>query len=207
VGGNKIDTHITGVSCGKDFEPSLFADIKIAKNNDPCPRCEGRLEQKRGIELGHTFKLGTKYSQAMNLVFLDEEGKEHFIIMGCYGIGVSRIVATIIEQNCDDRGIIWPKALSPFDAILININPEDFAMTNLSDEIYSVLGREGIKVLYDDRIESPGKKFADADLIGIPWQIIVGKKATKENIELCERKTKNKEFVRLDELTGRINRE
>ncbi len=204
VGGNKIDTHILGVSCGRDFEPGFFADIKIAKNDDPCPRCEGRLEAKRGIELGHTFKLGTKYSQAMNLVFLDETGREHFIIMGCYGIGVSRIVATIIEQNCDDRGIIWPPALSPFDTILININPEDFAMRSLSDEIYSILETEGIKVLYDDRIESPGKKFADADLIGIPWQIIVGKKTTKENIELCERKTKNKEFVRLDELTGRI---
>jgi prolyl-tRNA synthetase len=204
VGGNKIDTHILGVSCGRDFEPHLFADIKMAKNDDPCPRCEGKLEEKRGIELGHTFKLGTKYSQAMNLTFLDETGKEHFIIMGCYGIGVSRIVATIIEQNCDERGIIWPKALSPFETILININPQEEQLTNLSDELYSLLKEEGINLLYDDRIESPGKKFADADLIGIPWQIIVGKKTTKENIELCERKTKNKEFVRLDELTERI---
>jgi len=204
VGGNKMDTHITGVSCGRDFEPEAFADIKMARNNDPCPRCEGRLEEKRGIELGHTFKLGTKYSQAMNLVFLDEEGKEHFIIMGCYGIGVSRIVAAIIEQNYDDRGIIWPKTLSPFDAILININPQDFAFTKLSDELYSILAAEGIKVLYDDRIESPGKKFADADLIGIPWQIIIGKKTSRESIELCERRTKKKEFVSIDRLVDML---
>ncbi|MFH0774137.1 MAG: proline--tRNA ligase [bacterium] len=204
VGGNKIDTHITGVSCGRDFEPEAFADIKMAKNNDPCPRCEGRLEAKRGIELGHTFKLGTKYSEAMNLVFLDEEGKEHFIIMGCYGIGVSRIVAAIIEQNYDTRGIIWPKALSPFDAILININPQDETLTKLSDELYSILAAEGIKVLYDDRIESPGKKFADADLIGIPWQIIIGKKTNRESIELCERRTKKKEFVSIDRLVDML---
>ena len=209
VGGNKIDTHITGVSCGRDFEPDLLADIKMARNNDPCPKCaqgvsEGRLEAKRGIELGHTFKLGTKYSQAMNLVFSDESGQEHFIIMGCYGIGVSRIMATIIEQNSDDRGIIWPKALSPFDALLININPEDFALTSLSDELYSILGTEGIKVLYDDRIESPGKKFADADLIGIPWQIIIGKKTSRESIELCERRTKKREFISIDRLVDML---
>jgi prolyl-tRNA synthetase len=196
VGANKADAHIVGAACGRDFSPEGFFDLVFAKEGDPCPRCDGLLSMRNGIELGHTFKLGTKYSEAMRLCFLDKDGREKAMVMGCYGIGVTRIVPAIIEQKADTRGIVWPKALAPYQAVVIAI---DIEKRSLAEEVYDKL-KDEIELLYDDRQDSPGKKFADADLIGIPWQIIIGKKASKEKIELCERSTKKREFVCIDRL-------
>ncbi|MEW6680365.1 MAG: YbaK/EbsC family protein, partial [bacterium] len=199
VGANKENFHYINANIDRDFKVEGFFDVKIARENDPCPKCESILSEIKGIELGHCFKLGTKYSKAMGLRFLNENGDKNLVIMGCYGIGVSRIIAAVIEQNYDKRGIIFPKEIAPFPSIIINI--ENRA---LADEIYSHLLEKNIDVLYDDREETPGKKFADADLIGIPYQIIIGKKSTREKIEFVERKTKKTEFLKLDEIIEKL---
>ncbi|MEW6102836.1 MAG: proline--tRNA ligase [bacterium] len=199
VGANKENFHYINVNMGRDFNVSSFFDLRNARENDPCPKCEGFLSEIKGIELGHCFKLGTKYSKLMGLRFLDENGEKNLIIMGCYGIGVSRIIAAVIEQNYDKRGMVFSKEIAPFSLVIINIENKE-----LADWLYSTLKDLGIDVLYDDRDETPGKKFADADLIGIPYQIIIGKKSTREKIEFVERKTKKTEFLSLDEIIERI---
>jgi len=199
VGANKRDFHYKNANIGRDFRIDGFFDLKMASENDPCPRCDGSFKEIKGIELGHTFKLGIKYSKPMGLRFLDEKGGEKLITMGCYGIGVSRIIAAVIEQSHDERGIVFPYSIAPFSAIIINIENNE-----LGDYVYSSLKEKGIDVLYDDRNETPGKKFADADLIGIPYQIIIGKKSSKGKIELCERKTKKTEFLNEGEIIEKL---
>ena len=178
AGANKADAHVLHLNIGRDvILPVEWADIRNAVAGDPCPCCGKPVELKRGIEVGHIFKLAIRYSEAMKAVFLDENGKEKPMIMGCYGIGVSRVVAACIEQNFDEGGIMFPPPLAPFDVHLINLDPKNAEVSAKADEIHVFLEGQGVEVLYDDRDERPGVKFKDADLIGLPAQIIVGGKS------------------------------
>ncbi|MBF0342121.1 MAG: proline--tRNA ligase, partial [Magnetococcales bacterium] len=180
-GGNAVDRHWVGVRWERDLPRPKFMDLRNAQPEDPCPRCgPGRLALDRGIEVGHVFKLGHKYSKAMNVVVLDQEGKERTPIMGCYGIGVSRIVAAAIEQNHDDNGIIWPVALAPFEVEILLANPNDALAVQTAEMLYAGLGEQGIGVLLDDRDERIGIKFKDADLLGSPLRVLAGGRALKE---------------------------
>jgi prolyl-tRNA synthetase len=178
VGANEVDQHYTGANQGRDFSVTRTADIRLVGAGDPCPRCQdGALEVWRGIEVGHVFKLGTKYSSAMNACYLDKDGKEQTIFMGCYGIGIGRTVAAAIEQNHDENGIIWPLALAPFHCSVVVINAQkDEAALAMGQQLHDQLEAAGVEVLLDDRDERPGFKFKDHDLIGIPLRIVVGGK-------------------------------
>jgi prolyl-tRNA synthetase len=176
VGGNKRDTHIGGANPGRDFPEPEYGDFTTVFAGDPCPRCGNKLEIYRGIEVGHVFKLGTKYSEAMNCVFLDEKGERQPMIMGCYGLGIGRTVASAIEQSHDADGIIWPMPIAPFEAVVTTIGKEE-AVVRTATEIYEKLLAAGIDVLLDDRDERPGVKFKDADLIGFPLRIAIGAKS------------------------------
>ena len=189
TGANEKGYHLTGVNPGRDFTPDLVGDLRQITPEDPCPSCGGQLELTRGIEVGHIFKLGTSYSQAMNATFQDREGGEKPFVMGCYGIGVSRVVAAAIEQNHDKNGIIFPLPLAPFQVILLNLGLNNEETTRAAEGLYEDLQARGIEVLYDDRDERPGSKFKDADLIGIPYRITVGKTYEKEGrVELRRRR-------------------
>ena len=202
---NKNDTHLINVNTDRDFKVDEFADLKIAKTGDPCPKCEGTLEVKTGIELGHTFNLGTRYSKSMKATFLDEDGKEKLMIMGCYGIGVSRIIAAVIEQHNDENGIIWPISITPFPVTILPLNMNDEKQKSLSEKIYSDLQSAGLEVLLDDRDEPAGVKFKDADLIGIPLKIVLGEKTLKEGkIELQIRSTGEKIKVEISKVIDEI---
>jgi len=164
---------------GRDFEPFAVADLRQITSEDPCPACGGVLTMKEGIEVGHVFKLGTGYSTAMNAVFKDSAGSDTPIVMGCYGIGVSRIVAAAIEQNHDENGMVFPMPLAPMQVILLNLGLKDEQITEAAEALYAELQEKGVEVLLDDRDEQPGSKFKDADLLGIPLRITVGKRLTK----------------------------
>ncbi len=176
VGGNKKDTHITGANPGRDFNEPEYADFTTAVAGDRCPRCDGTLELFRGIEVGHVFKLGTKYSESMNCRYLDEKGERQPMIMGCYGLGVGRTVAAAIEQNHDDEGIVWPMPIAPFEVVVTSVGKDEAVLAAATD-VYEKLKAAGIDVLFDDRDERPGVKFKDADLIGFPLRIAVGAKS------------------------------
>ena len=176
TGANKDHTHVVGVVPNRDFTPEQVVDLRLAQAGDPCPRCEGTLIEKRGIEVGHVFKLGTKYSKAMGCTFLDADGEEQPMIMGCYGLGVSRTMAAAIEQNHDDKGIIWPLPLAPYEVVLVLLNSDKEEVVEAAEELYGQLVDAGIDVLFDDRPERPGVKFNDMDLIGFPVRIVVGKR-------------------------------
>lgn len=183
VGANEIDQHFSGANIGRDFSINQVADIRLIGAGDPCPRCSGGvLEVWRGIEVGHVFKLGTKYSSAMNASYLDKDGKEQTIFMGCYGIGIGRTVAASIEQNHDDNGVIWPLPLAPFHCSVVAINAQkDESVMAVALQIHDQLEAAGVEVLLDDRDERPGVKFKDHDLIGIPLRIVVGGKNLADN--------------------------
>ncbi len=191
VGANEMDMHFCNVNPSRDFTPDRYVDIRNVVAGDSCPRChEGKLEMWRGIEVGHVFKLGTKYSQSLNATYLDANGKEQFIFMGCYGIGIGRTVAASIEQNHDDNGIIFPIPIAPFHCSVVAINAKDKGVMAESEEIYLKLEELGIEVLFDDRDERPGVKFKDNDLIGIPLRLVVGSKGLAEGkVELKIRAT------------------
>jgi len=189
TGANEADAHFIQVDQERDFTPSAFADLRLAVAGDPCPRCDqGKLESHRGIEVGQVFYLGTKYSESMGATFLDAEGRERPIEMGCYGIGISRMVAAAIEQNHDSNGIIWPLSIAPFHVLLLPINYKDKAIRDATDGLYQELRQRGVEVLLDDRDERPGVKFKDADLIGIPLRVTIGAKGLEKGcIELRRR--------------------
>ena len=196
VGGNEKDIHLEGVNLERDFQVTRFADLRNATAGDSCPHCDGRYSNTRGIEVGHIFKLGTKYSEAMNATYLDAEGKAKPIIMGCYGIGIGRTVAASIEQNHDQDGMIWPLPLAPFQVLVNMLNPKDDSVAEAAEQLYGELQQQGIEVLLDDRDERPGAKFKDADLLGIPLQLIVGARNLKEgNVELKDRRSGEKSIV------------
>lgn len=181
AGANEADAHLLNVSAARDFKADYF-DLRVARAGDGCPRCKGALEIHRGIEVGHIFKLGTKYSVAMQATFLDEQGREKPVIMGCYGIGVGRTAAAAIEQNHDDAGIIWPMPLSPFDCEIVPINVKDADTMNAAEGLYSTLRAVKAEVLLDDRDERAGSKFKDSDLIGIPVRVTVGERNLKQGL-------------------------
>jgi len=180
TGANLKDAHSINVNIDRDFKIDVCGDIRMVKGGDLCPRCDGTLQVYKGIEVGHVFKLGTKYSESLKAVYLDENGKEKLMVMGCYGIGVGRTVAASIEQNHDDNGIVWPMPIAPFQAIILSLNMKNADIVNTSENIYQTLRESNVEVLLDDRDERPGIKFKDADLIGIPIQIIIGEKNLKD---------------------------
>lgn len=188
-GANKNDYHIGGIDFNRDVKNIEYADLRLVQSGEGCPNCDKNLDVFPAIELGHIFKLGTKYSDSMGAKFLDEKGEEHSIIMGSYGIGVERVIACFIEQSHDDKGIIWNKALAPFDIHLIGLNMKKAEIVDACEKIYNELNKQGIEVLFDDRDAAAGFKFNDADLLGMPLQIVVGEKKLKEN--MCEVKVRS----------------
>ena len=195
-GANKADAHLTGAVWGRDVGRGEAADVVLVGGGDPCPRCDGTLELFRGIEVGHIFKLGTKYSEAMACNFTDEQGADRPMIMGCYGLGIGRTVAAAIEQNHDADGIVWPRPLAPFEVLLIALNPGDPAVRETAEGIYARLREQGVDVLYDDRDERPGVKFKDADLIGLPVRLVVGAKSLADGrVEVSLRRDRVKHQV------------
>lgn len=190
AGANEKGCHLTGVNPGRDFTPAIVGDLRQVSMEDRCPNCGGSLRLTEGIEVGHIFKLGTKYSEAMEAAFQDSDGQAKPFIMGCYGIGVSRVVAAAIEQNHDDKGIIFPVPLAPFQVIILNLSPKEESFCQAAEELYTTLKNQGFDVLLDDRDERPGSKFNDADLIGIPYRLTVGKTFEKEGkVEIRSRKS------------------
>ncbi|HEY2729849.1 MAG TPA: proline--tRNA ligase [Polyangia bacterium] len=202
VGANETDAHLVGVNLERDFTPTACGDYRQAAPGDACPRCDkGHLKGYRGVEVGQVFFLGTKYSKPMGVSFLDVDGVEKPAEMGCYGIGVTRIVASAIEQNHDANGIIWPVPIAPYEVLVLELQQDDDAVIATSKRIYEELGKAGIDVLYDDRDERAGVKFKDADLIGIPFRIAVGKKGLAEGVvELKLRKGTEVRKIKLDEI-------
>lgn len=199
VGANETGYHLTNVNYGRDFDGETVKDLLLVQVDDPCPKCGKPLQQDRGNEVGNIFQLGTKYSKALNATYLDENGKEQLIVMGSHGIGVSRTMAAVIEQSYDENGIIWPVSIAPYQAVVTLINGKDEAQVKLAEELYKTLSDKGVKVLYDDRDERPGVKFKDADLIGIPYNIVVGKRASEGVVEFKTRKTGTKEEFSVDD--------
>lgn len=188
-GANKEGYHLLNVNPGRDFTPSFVADIRLIQEGDPCPHCGGKVKKARGIEVGQVFKLFTKYSAALKATYLDENGKEQPMVMGCYGVGVSRTMAAAIEQNNDKDGMIWPVAIAPYEVLVVPVNTKDEASTAKAEEIYSTLLKAGVETVIDDRNERPGVKFKDADLIGYPLRVVVGPKTLAEGkIEVKVRK-------------------
>ncbi len=183
VGANETDCHIENVNPERDFTPSIVADIRNIEDGDICPVCGKTIKTAQGIEVGHIFKLGTKYSEALGLNYVDENGEANPVIMGCYGIGINRCVAAIIEQNNDESGIIWPMDVAPYKAVVVPVNVKDEVQLNLAEKITKELEDAGVEVIIDDRDERPGVKFKDWDLIGIPVRITVGKKAADGIVE------------------------
>ncbi|OQY19386.1 MAG: proline--tRNA ligase [Desulfobacteraceae bacterium 4572_35.1] len=212
VGANIKDSHCSGVNPGRDFEVEQYVDLRQAQTGDGCPRCAGTLQSWRGIEVGHVFKLGTKYSQALGATVLDRNGKDVALVMGCYGIGIGRTVAAAIEQNHDDNGIIFPMAIAPFQVLITLLNPKDQQVVKAGEELYNQLLQAGIEVLLDDRDERPGSKFKDADLIGIPIRVTVGNKALKDDqFEIQLRAVGERQMMPTDEtapwLIAEVNRQ
>ena len=189
-GANKTNYHNIDVNFERDLPVPAFADFKLAKAGDGCPRCEsGKLLQTKGIEVGHIFQLGTKYSIALKAMYLDSAGESQPMVMGCYGIGVSRMAAAVVEQSHDEHGIIWPPNIAPYQVHLIALNIENDSVRSAAEELYQSLNEIGIEVLYDDRDLRAGEKFSDADLIGIPLRLVVSKRTAKEG--KLERKLRN----------------
>ena len=204
TGANKADTHIRNVSASRDFSAE-YADLRVAGDGDGCPRCSGALKIRRGIEVGHIFKLGSKYSESMGATFLDNNGKERPMIMGCYGIGIGRTAAAAIEQNYDEAGIIWPGPLSPFDCEVLAVNVRKPEVVEAANLIYGKLKEAGLDVLIDDRDERAGVKFKDADLIGIPLRVVVGERNLADGmVELKERRSGTVRLVKVDEVTDTV---
>lgn len=199
VGANETDMHYKNVNIGKDFDPDYIGDLRNIVDGDKCAKCGGTIKTCRGIEVGHIFKLGTKYSEALDCKVLDENGKEQTVIMGCYGIGVSRCLAAIIEQHSDESGIKWPMSVAPYHAIVVPVNIKDNEQVALAEKIYEDLKAQGVEAIIDDRNERPGVKFKDADLIGIPVRINVGKKAGDGIVEYVVRETGEMTEISADE--------
>jgi len=201
-GANAADTHCKNVVAKRDFQPTLCGDFRDAAVGDSCPRCDkGHFVGYRGVEVGQVFFLGTKYSAPMKCNFLDGDGKEKPMIMGCYGIGVTRIAAAAIEQNHDKDGIVWPVAIAPFEVALVSLQVGDAQVTEVAERLYVELGKAGIEVLFDDRDERPGVKFKDADLVGLPYRIAVGKKGVAEGVvELKARRSPEVVKVKIEEV-------
>jgi prolyl-tRNA synthetase len=207
TGANIDDYHLRGIDVGRDIKVDQWADLRTVTSGERCPQCEaGTLEVAKALEIGHIFKLGTKYSASMGAMVLTQEGKQVPIVMGSYGIGVERIMASAIELHHDADGIIWPKSIAPFNVIVTITNMKQDEVRQAGESLYKDLHRAGLEVLLDDRDERAGVKFKDADLIGIPYRITVGKKISDGLVELFERKSKTSEEVKLADVVGRIQK-
>ena len=200
VGANQNEKHIINANINRDFKPTKIIDLSLAQAGDKCPKCDGHLVSKKGIEVGNTFMLGTKYSETLGAKFLDAEGKEQPMIMGSYGIGITRTPQAALEKYYDDKGMIWPKAIAPYLVELIPLKMDSPEQVQAADRIYKELTEAGIDVLMDDRDERPGVKFNDADLIGIPIRITIGDKSLKDNkIELKARTAEKADLVDIED--------
>jgi prolyl-tRNA synthetase len=205
TGANKTDTHLRHVDLARDARIEAFHDLAVAREGDPCPRCAGRLSAKRGIEVGHVFKLGTKYSTSFGACYLDEAGQEHVAIMGCYGIGVTRTLQAVIEQTHDADGLIWPDAIAPYTVALLVLNMNHAASVQQAETLYADLQRAGVEVFYDDRDERPGVKFKDADLLGFPLRVVISERTLAGgNVEVKRRTGTEKILVPQGEAVQRI---
>lgn len=204
-GSNKTDGHLVNVNAGRDFQPNLVTDIRLVRTGDLCPCCGSTLVEAKGIEVGQVFKLGDKYSKSLNANYLDENGRVKPVIMGCYGIGVTRTMSAAIEQNHDENGIIWPAAIAPFQVVVIPVNIKDTEQATMAQRVYMRLTDAGIETLIDDRQERPGVKFKDADLVGYPVRITVGSKAVQSGeLEVRLRQDGNTLMVAEGELVNKI---
>ena len=192
AGACKENYHLINVNYGRDYEGDIVTDIKVLAECDPCPVCGAPVKHARGIEVGQVFKLGTKYSESMGAYYKDENMKDHPIVMGCYGIGVTRTLAAVVEQNHDENGIIWPMSVAPYHVIITVMKPDDEIQAKVADEIYNELMKSGAEVMLDDRKERPGVKFKDADLLGIPIRITVGRGAADGMVEYKLRRDADK---------------
>ncbi|WP_230136779.1 proline--tRNA ligase, partial [Peribacillus frigoritolerans] len=204
-GANEEDHHYVNVNPARDFNVANYIDLRFIQEGDLSPDGNGKIKFAKGIEVGHVFKLGTKYSEAMNATFLDENGRSQPMIMGCYGIGVSRTLAAVAEQFNDEKGLVWPKNLAPYQVHLIPINMKDEAQAALAEDLYKDLKAQGMEVLMDDRQERAGVKFADSDLIGLPVRVTVGKKASDGIVEVKIRKTGEVLELERAELTQKLH--
>jgi prolyl-tRNA synthetase len=205
TGANKDDHHLRSVNVERDIEVDQWADLRTVTSGEACPRCDsGTLEVYKAMEIGHIFKLGTKYSESMGATVLTKDGKPVPIVMGSYGIGVERIITAAVEQSHDENGIIWPRAIAPFDVVVTVTNMKDETLREEGEKLYKDLQQAGLDVLLDDRNERAGVKFKDADLIGIPHRITIGRKIADGIVELFDRRTKQSEDVKLSEVVSRI---
>jgi prolyl-tRNA synthetase len=207
VGANETGFHFKNVNINRDFKATSVKDIRNIVEGDKCPKCGAGVKITRGIEVGHIFKLGTKYSKALNCVYLDENGKEQPMVMGSYGIGLDRTMAAIIEQNHDENGIIWPISVAPYHVIIVPVNPTEEVQMKIAEDTYAKLQSAGVQVIFDDRNERPGVKFKDADLIGIPIRITVGRKAGEGIVEYKLRKSKEVKEITVDEAVTEVEKE
>lgn len=205
VGANEDGYHYINVNLNRDFKVDEFVDLRTVNEGELSPDGQGTLKFTRGIEIGHIFKLGTRYTEAMDAQILDENGRQKPIIMGCYGIGVSRLLSAIVEQHCDEHGMIWPKEIAPFDIHVVPINMKKAEQAKLAQELTATLETAGYSVLVDDRNERPGVKFADSDLIGLPVRITVGKKASEGIVEIKLRQSGETVEIKQDELLNTLN--
>ncbi len=205
TGANRDEHHLRGVEIERDIRPDTWADLRTVQKGEACPNCEaGVLDIFKAMEIGHIFKLGTKYSESMGATVLTQEGKEVPIVMGSYGIGVERIMSAAVEQSHDADGIVWPRAIAPFDVIVTVTNVKQKEITDAGERLYANLRAAGLEVLLDDRDERAGVKFKDADLIGVPLRVTVGKKVSEGKVELFDRASKQSEDVSLDEVVAQI---
>jgi len=205
AGGNKPDVHIKNVNYPRDFKADLVADIARAREGDGCPKCGGKLKAAPGIEIGHVFKLGTFLSNALGASFIDEKGDSHPIIMGCYGIGLGRLLAAAVEHYHDDKGIIWPLSIAPYQVYLCPLYREGTTVADIAEKIYADLQSAGLEVLFDDREESPGVKFNDADLLGVPLRVTVSPRTLqKDSVEVKWRAEKESQLVPVAEAVSRV---
>jgi len=207
AGACKLDHHIINVNYGRDYTGNIVTDIKLIQEDYPCPVCGNPVKIVRGIEVGQVFKLGTKYSLSMGAFYKDEEMKDHPIVMGCYGIGVTRTLAAIVEQHHDQNGIIWPMAIAPYHAIVTVVKTDEADQMALGEKLYDALNSAGVETLLDDRDERAGVKFKDADLIGIPLRITVGRGAAEQMVEFKKRDCPDKEDLTADEALRRVKLE
>ena len=205
VGANKDGYHLRNANYPRDFQPDLVADIALAQEGHGCPKCGTALRSTRGIEVGHIFKLGTFFTERLGATYLDAQGQQHPIIMGCYGVGVGRLLAGAIEQNHDDKGIVFPAPIAPYQVHLVSLNPEREDVRQAADALYDGLQKDGLEVLYDDRQESAGVKFNDADLLGLPVRLVVSPRTLRESaVEVKGRREERGKTVRLGEVAEAV---
>ncbi|MGE5507044.1 MAG: proline--tRNA ligase [Chitinophagales bacterium] len=206
TGANVVDTHLTGVRPGVDFVADRVLDLREAEDGDPCPRCGAPLSASRGIEVGHIFQLGTKYSKPLGATYLDENGAEHPMVMGCYGIGIGRTMSAAIEQHHDADGIKWPVPICPAHVVVVPVNARESAQRETAERLYRDFEAAGLEVVLDDRDERPGVKFKDADLIGFPWRVTVGPKGLADgSVEVRRRATGETELVKLEAVVEKLS--